>query len=375
MSVARSVCVYTDHSGWPRVFNGASFEFARILAEIEAADVVETYERASTRRHRVLQLLNRTSRFALRKPRPPRGTPVSLGRNYDVFLFVGSQLQSLSELASLRNWKSRTGYKIAFIVEIWESSLAGKQAYLETLREFDAIFTLHRSSVDRLQEMTGVKCFYLPTAVDVLLAAPKSMTASRPIDVLSLGRRHEGVHRALLELSSRQDKFYDFDTLRIKDAPVMDWEQHRMLTYGKIKRSKYFICFNHEAGGGYKKQQSRGEHVIPTRVFEGMAGGAVLIGAAPRCVEFSEAFGWDDAVVELPTEDEGLADFLSGLDAQPDRLRQARFRNVSGALQAHDWAHRWQTILSALGFEPKPQLQRRLNRIDALVEAISAERP
>ena len=92
--------------------------------------------------------------------------------------------------------------------------------------------------------------------------------------------------------------FYLFDPG--SGVRVYDFAQARFLTLNNIKRSRYFIAYDLNVGP--KALESAGEEALPARIFEGAAGGAVMLGNAPQCPEFYEYFDWPDALIEIPVE-------------------------------------------------------------------------
>src|SRR5260370_3761442 len=125
--------------------------------------------------------------------------------------------------------------------------------------------------------------------------------------------------------------------------------------------------------GGSKVNKVVGEQVGPTRLFEGAAGGAIILGTAPQCPEFHQCFDWPDAVIEVSPESGDIAAVIDQLDAQPQRIERARQTNAVRCLLQHDWVYRWEDILSMVGMEPLPQLHQRKSRLSAIAAtAVSA---
>ena len=77
----------------------------------------------------------------------------------------------------------------------------------------------------------------------------------------------------------------------------------------------------------------------------------------------------DLVVIPLPTEASAIEETLWDLDVQPDRLARARANNVANALRRHDWAYRWQTILSIAGLSESPLLRARIANLHSLAES------
>jgi hypothetical protein len=145
---------------------------------------------------------------------------------------------------------------------------------------------------------------------------------------------------------------------------VSDFAQARFLTLNYIKRCRYFIAYDLQVGP--KAIESAGEIALPGRLFEGAAGGAVMIGTEPRCPEFRELFDWPDALIEIPVEPDDIRAVLADLDAKPERLARIRATNAVESLRRHDWAYRWKTVLETLGFPPTEGVKARIAKLDAL---------
>lgn len=366
--------VFSDFVAWPRAFNSVVYEFVKVIAEVANADVIAPPAHAGSRvLDKAFEKISWQASRSFGMTRPPRAMKTELEGNYDVFVFVGAIMDTLSELNALRGWRERSGLKIAYIVETWASALPRQARYLKLLREFNYVFLLHRAAIPLVEHWTGVPCTFLPTAVDVPEATPYPAYPARTIDVFSMGRRSEPTHLRLLDMAREGSFFYVYDSTRVADSPVQDWAQHRFLTFSKLKRSKFFVCYDHVTAAAHKAADSQGEQVLPARLFEGAATGSVMIGSAPSIPEFAELFDWPDAVIQLPTNPDALPDFLRELASQKDRLARARAANMTAALRAHDWSHRWGTIIARAGLEASPALLARQQRLTALSAEVSLE--
>jgi hypothetical protein len=188
------------------------------------------------------------------------------------------------------------------------------------------------------------------------------------IDVLSMGRRSEPVHRALLELSAARGLFYLHDTIPGSQVRPSSATEHRNMLANSAKRSRFFVTYPAKFG----ESENRGQSEVGARYFEGIAAGALLLGQAPSVPAFRDDFPWPDAVIEARPDGSDIAEVLSGFDARPDEMQRIAARNAVHALRHHDWAHRWQSILQIAGASGRPALDERLRALDAL--AAGAER-
>jgi len=184
-----------------------------------------------------------------------------------------------------------------------------------------------------------------------------------------MGNRSAELHRQLVLAAERHPLFYLYDSLASSDSLVKDWREHRLLLANVIKRTRYFMAFNPATIATFKAHKIAGEQVLPSRLFEGAAGGAVILGTAPQCPEFHEHFDWLDAVIEVSPNASDIAAIISELDAQPQRMDRVRRTNAIQCLLRHDWVYRWEHILSAVGMKPRPQLHGRKSQLNNLAAA------
>ena len=157
--------------------------------------------------------------------------------------------------------------------------------------------------------------------------------------------------------------FIIYNSLSSANSRVKDWREHRLLLANVIKRTRYFMGFSPAVVATAKSPKIAGEHVLPSRLFEGAAGGAIILGSAPQCPEFRECFDWPDAVIEVSPESGDIAAVIDELDAQPKRTERVRQTNAIRCLLQHDWVYRWQHILTTVGMQPLPQLEERKSRL------------
>jgi hypothetical protein len=186
------------------------------------------------------------------------------------------------------------------------------------------------------------------------------------IDVYSLGRRLEGLHRTLLKFTAERNMFYVYETLQTgAENLVSNPRQHRELLANQIKRSRYFLV---ASGKANLPEVTRGQIEVPARFFEGAAAGTVMIGQAPDCELFHQLFDWRDAVIAIDPNGFDVAEVLAELAEQPERLCEISRRNTAEALLRHDWSYRWKQILAVAGLKPTPQLELREQRLKELAD-------
>jgi len=381
--------IASDFNAGDRAHFALAYEFCRIVTECDDADLVAPGIDNYVQRyldpflpdhdhHNVQRDFNRLVnglRKGLRLKNRPTVSPIALTQNYDLFFFVGWSPQSLIELSRIKNWRGRCKIAVAYLFELWSSTLAADSRYLKLLDQFDHVFLLHAASVPHLSQYTRTPCSFLPTAVDCMIATPYPSPPERVIDVYSVGNRAITLHKQLVALMEQRGLFYIYDSLSSTDSRVKEWSEHRLLLANMIKRTRYFMGFNPATLNTPKSSKIAGEQVLPARLFEGAAGGAVILGTAPQCREFDACFDWPDAVIEVSPEAADIAAIIDELDAQPQRIERARQTNAVRCLLRHDWAYRWEQILSTVGLDPRPQLHERKARLSKIAAAAMARSP
>lgn len=370
----RRVLLASNYNAWPEAFNGQAYSFLEVVRTMECADVLAPAA-PSYMSGRLLrpafsyltgELLARSYsqiRSTLNLSRHAPGARDHVAQDYDLFFFMCQFPLELSCLNRISGWRERSRLAVAFILETWPHLLRASAPDLRVLNKFDHVFVLNARSVDDLRKMISTPCSFLPTAADCLAASPYPDPPPRTVDVYSMGRRPSVVHEQLIDHARRNARFlYIYDVMQ--HGTILNWRDSRLLTSSLIKRSKFFLA--------YDPRNTAGD-ALSTRYFEGAAGGAVLIGSAPPCPEFASCFDWDDAVVEIPADEQRLPALLERLSSDPDRLAAISKRNAIECLRRHDWAHRWDAILGVLGLERSALLTARLGSLDAL--AAHAEWP
>jgi hypothetical protein len=369
------ILVGATYNAQRRPYNNILYEFCSVIASSDDAEIIapgplihsgpgaNALGKGLYELHRTASRL--TQMAGLR--RLPSIRPVTISGEYDLFFYVCPFLPDLADCRQFRGWRRHCRRGAVFLLESWSSLLQHHKAHLALLDDFDHVFVLIRSSIPNVQRFTRAPCSFLPTGADCLRASPYPSPPSRVVDVYSMGRRAPTPHEQLVELARTDGLFYVFDALM--DGTVRDWAESRALTSGIIKRSRYFMAHDHSVGSTGKTMEAAGEWSISTRYFEGAAGGAVMLGSAPLCPEFSECFDWPDAVIPVPSEGLDFREILRDLDSQAARMTQARRTNAIQSLRRHDWCYRWAEILRVMKLTEAPKLTSRRATLAALADA------
>jgi Glycosyl transferases group 1 len=349
------------------VYQCWKYEFEDVIAEVDAVDVIApaaTPEgRIATRAGR--RLVNSARRRVGLLPMASMGE-VRVSHSYDLFFAAFLFPDEVRFLDKLKGWRERCKIAVCFLGEVWNKDVELLRACAPLLRQFDRIFLHVGASVPMVASVLGRPCQLIFSGIDAARFCPFPDPPARVVDCYSFGRRSPSTHQALLRLAANRRFFYVYDT--VSQFPIIDPGEHRRLTAEVIKRSHYFIAYKHNLDVVSK---TGGDEALGSRLFEGMAGGSVILGAAPDCPELATVFDWPDAVIPIPYEVADMAPILADLDGQPERIDRARRNNVAGALRRHDWGHRWATILDAVGLAPLPALEARRARLTALADLVA----
>lgn len=347
----------------PEAWRCSFAEFEKIVQQIDSVDMLapkpgKYFQLRRNNAQRIGKFLT-----IVLNPGIPR---MSLDQEYDLFLAVCEKPSELLIVDVLKGWKEKCRTSVCWLPEFWIKDIPFHKSAIKILSKFDHIFLNVARTVEPLSNAIEKECFFLPGGIDALLFSPYPNPPTRFIDVLSIGRRSEKTHEALLRMARQNEIFYHYDTLR--DLHVYDLEQHRLLMANMAKRSRYFIV---NPGKIDTPDEIAGQIEFGYRYFEGAASGTILIGDYPDSNEFQEFFHWPDAVIHLPFGSDRIGKIIKELDVQPARQEQIRRTNVSQSLLNHDWVYRWETILKTVGLEPNPGLlerKRSLKELSAMIE-------
>jgi hypothetical protein len=291
--------------------------------------------------------------------------PVRLAKEYDLFIVYCQHNKELLYINGIKDWKARCRTSVCVLDEIWSGEIPQLKRYLRALDRFDHVIVGFEGSVRALSKAIGRPCHFVPPAVDALRFTPYPSPVPRVIDVYSLGRRQEAVHRQLVRIAAERGLFYLYDTLEGGGSAVRDYREHRGLFASIAKRSRAFMVAPAKAD---RPDETYGQVEVPNRYYEGAAAGAVLLGQRPECEYFGRLFDWPDAVVEVRPDGSDTVDVISALLAEPDRLREISRRNAEEAVRRHDWVHRWMEIFALTGCGPTPGMNAREARLRELAD-------
>ena len=342
------------------------YEFEDLVADVENTSIFAPTNSLNKLRkiNTLANLFTKSTRFA--NLITPQFNPIVFQEEYELFFAVFSHPFEVFDLNYLsHNWRNNCQKAVCYLIEVWDIFLQGREFLLEPLKKFDHIFLGVRNGVEKVAQVTGRPCSYLPPSIDTLKFCPYPVLPHRGIDVLSIGRRSPITHQALLDISQRKDLFYYYDTIRNLEA--INNQEHRSLVSNLTKRSRYFIANRPNVDENHK---TKGKEELGYRFFEGAAAGTVMLGEHPTHEEFYKHFDWQDAVIRIPFDASEIGNIIAELDEQPERLARIRKDNVVNSLLRHDFVYRWREILNKVDIEPTPKMLARETALSKLAWSI-----
>jgi hypothetical protein len=360
------ICIPTARNFTKRLFQCGFYEAQDVLCEVDDVNLIglEPGQGFKTKESWQRRLLFRdiSKRLIFANPGLRR---VRLAGEYDLFVAHCQTWWDLLYLNAIDGWRDRCKTCVCWIDELWASAIPRYKYWLHALLQFDHIFVGYSGTVAPLSKALGRSCQWLPGGVDALRFSPYPNPPARVVDVYSIGRRWEGIHRALLTKRKDRQMFYIYDTFPSIFTEVYDHQQHRDFYANLAKRSKYFMV---APGKMDAPEETRGQVTIGFRYYEGAAAGAVMVGQPPDCKEFEDMFSWPDVVIKIQPDGSDVNDVIASLDSEPERVSKIIRRNSAEALLRHDWVYRWGKILHAAGIEPSPRMTEREFRLKELAD-------
>jgi hypothetical protein len=370
------ICMPSGRTFSKETFHCGHYEAQDVLAEVDDVDLIclepgrgyafkELWQRKLMPRD-----ISRKVIFA-----NPGLTKVRLTREYDLFLARCQTEKDLPHVNAIEGWKDHCKTSVCWIDELWAAPIPKEKYWLHALTQFDHVFTGCLGTVGPLSKAIGRPIHWLPGAVDTLRFTPYPDPPARVIDVYSIGRRREEIHKRLIHAAKRREIFYIYDTFLGSLSEVYDHREHRDYFASVAKRSLYFMV---APGKIDATAENQGQSEVGHRYFEGAAAGAMLIGQAPLGEAFRQMFPWPDAVLQVQPDGCDILDVLAELASDPARVSAAAERNAVGALLRHDWVYRWKEILRVAGLEPSPNMLTRechLKNLAAMVAGTTNVEP
>lgn len=225
--------------------------------------------------------------------------------------------------------------RAAFFVDPWPYSL-DRIHQVCTYAGIRLAFIPYKEAFDRLKAKKSgrVKYVYLPFAADTVMFANTGQ--ERDIDILSMGRRCEPLHQAILAYATAKGLNYQYrETTGFLKEPA---DLGRL-----VARSRYFVTTPPDL---FSLQRTGGFSPLVMRYLEGLSAGCRLVGALPSSGEF-EALLPRRSLLEVSPDG---SDFAQRFEADADDAEGwAASAQASRIVRAeHSWANRAHEIVERL---------------------------
>lgn len=366
------ICMMTERGYAHKAFQCVIYEGQDVLLDIDDVDLMHIRPgRAFELRERIQKKLiwHDFTRGIIFKNMAFQ--PIELTKEYELFIVYCQFCEDLPHISAIRRWKDHCRTSLCWIDELWADTVPKYKSWLLALQEFDHVVVGLHGTINVLSDVIKKPCHFVPAAVDAIRFSPYPGSPARVIDIYSIGRKWERLHQTMLKLADKKKLFYVYDTFLASDTQVKDHRQHREMLANMAKRSKYFYVAPAKMNAA---EETKGQIEVGYRYYEASAAGAIMLGQSPQCESFDTMFNWPDAVIEIKPDGSDLADVLSSLTAQPERLSEISYRNAMEALLRHDWVYRWKKILNIAGLTPMPGLELREKKLKQMADQIGNEK-
>lgn len=350
------------------VFRCSGYEYEDLIAsEFDRGLLVEPVPAAQSHRGARLQkfllkhnLPGQTARFG--------AAETSMGQDVDLFFAYPAFVHELQELATIRDWRSRSKYAVCHLQEAWSSEAETRIAgTLPILAQFDHIYCAMYHTVETLRGLLDVPVTYLPWGLDAETMCPWPADRARLIDVAAIGKVDNGTHDVLADWAAKTGRYYNYTSTGLANYAV-SFKHHRANFTQTLQRAQYFFVYlaKREMTAQRKEQREFG-----LRYFEGAAAGAIQLGdLVSDNPGYAANLDWEGAVIEAPYGATDVPEIIARLEQDRDGLEAIRRSGVINCLRRHDHVYRWAEMLKGAGLAETPAMADRRARLEALAQHV-----
>jgi hypothetical protein len=247
-------------------------------------------------------------------------------------VFVTCMSPSESKLLPFAYWTEI----IPYCFDCWEPGYEAWKSFFSRHRVRLAFFPARQSAQYFAKALPAMKSVWLPEATDPSEYQHEIKLVDRDIDVLELGRKHDGFHSSIAPVLAAKKRVHLFE----KAKGEIVFADKASFTNG-IGRSKISVCF---PCSQTHVQRSGSIETVTHRYFESIASKCIILGHGPA--ELSDLFGYNP-VVEIETGREGaqIESVLSNLDSFQDLVE----RNYERLLEVGTWRSRVCVVIEEAG--------------------------
>jgi hypothetical protein len=319
------VLIPTNRDVYRALSYGMVIDFEDSVAELSDTDLVSVP--VPSRRARIDALRHGRR---LKPIKPPRS-------EYDICLLVAMDPWYAPSLTQIRDVRKIARKVVVYLYDSWLADLHVLRRHRHIWSMVDHAFVSFNHSVEAYEDALDCPVTYLPQAIHEKRFHPRR--TRRPIDVLSLGRKHPSVHQVLRDLARDEEILYFFQTAHLPQA--VDLIENQELLGQLCQASRVQVHWSVESTDSARAE---GGGPITARWFEAAASGSVVVGQKPNNPEFTKLFPYDGFVRRLDPErpDETKRLILDGIRKNDDR--EERIRLADHVRVAHTWKARWREI-------------------------------
>jgi hypothetical protein len=284
------------------------------------------------------------------------------GAGDETCLLICTAPGDLLFLLNLEDWRSRFRHVSAWVIDCFWLNYFPRTILRSN--PFDHFFVTSLEDVDAWRQLTGVTTTWLPWGTDAVGLGQGG--AARAWDVTRVGRQppewdndaEVGQAAALLGISHRG---------RPDSTGLNAVQNQKMMMTTVYANTKYLLAFSNAVNRDPNNHPTR--EYLTGRWVDGLAGGAVIAGVAPRGSN-TENLLWPGATLELGGIRRG-----EGLRVLADALEQwtpdVAAHNYRMALQRLDWRWRFKSIAEICAVQSGP-LAREIKSLEAQLGQVPA---
>lgn len=259
-------------------------------------------------------------------------------RAYDVCLFVAMDPQWVPSLLQVRDLRHIARKVVVYVIDSWLAYLPSLKRHQRAWAEVDHVFISFNHALEAYRDALPCQVDHLPQGIGDRWFSPHH--TSRPLDVVSIGRRLPSVHKELVRLAREEDLFYFYQTARSPMA--IDLLENQQLLGRLLQSSMVHVNWAMETTD--PERAERGAPIV-ARFFESAACAGVVVGSKPRNPTFDGLFPYDGFVREIPvTAPEAAGEVIAAALADTAG-RAERVALAQDTLARHTWKARWRQMV------------------------------
>ena len=266
---------------------------------------------------------------------------------------------ALRMLDAIPDWRSRFDHVAAYVVDLYPGAV--KRLPQSICDKLDALFISYEQMLPIVRGYVSCPVHLILQAADVL--GQGLAGGPRPFEFSAYGRQPGKLVARLAERTNRRSSSAILLHSTFAYPYVSDWRSDRALFWQMLRRTRVSICYPFSLTHDHIY---RGVDPLTARWFEGMAAGCVLAGQRPISPEAERLIALEDAMVELPSDEDEAIERLLHLARDWERCEAISRRNFQTAATQHDWRFRIVELLRHLEHPIPSMLEREVEQLKAM---------